>query len=98
MKKLTPEQVSYNFEDRLTQLEMDINSLRVKQEKLQSDKDEVLQKWAKNFVELLSEEKKMWLFSTLKAEFDIASGSEPDVEETDQEGYDEDYYNYVYQK
>ena len=87
-----------HLEDRLTQLEMDINSLRVKQEKLLSDKSDVLQKWAVNFVATLSEDKKKHLQKVLNAVLDSDTEVEPATEETDQEGYDEDYYNYVWQK
>jgi hypothetical protein len=49
---------------------MDIDSLRLKQEKLTSDKNVVLKEWAKIFVATLSEEKKCKLYDALALDLD----------------------------
>lgn len=67
MSDIAKQQMLLELEDRLTQLEMDIETLRLKQEKLQSDKSVVLQKWAENFVASLSEEKQYKLYEVLRA-------------------------------
>lgn len=60
----------HELEDRLTQLNMDSDSLRLKQEKLTSDKNVVLKEWAEIFVATLSEEKKCKLYDALALDLD----------------------------
>lgn len=81
MSDIAKRQVLLELEDRLTQLEMDVGALRVKQEKLMFDKSVVLQGWAFNFVETMSEDKKKYLYDVLKSDFDSDTEEPSDTED-----------------